>query len=201
MRHTAISQVLSAIIHSAQIPVSREVLLSILAPPSATFSPPPGRMDLVLTSGDFNTILADVTITHPNPSQNQRITEAMTLQGHFSVHMERTKINKYLDSATSIGARFIPLVMETYGNFGTSFKSFLRAISREYFNRAWNYDPDTANELCAKLTNLWTARLSSVLLRANARLRMLKFSRNLLPTHHGLPTTHMDFVETNYWFV
>ena len=47
MRHTAISQILSAIIRSTQIPVSREVLLSILTPPPATFSPPPGRMDLV----------------------------------------------------------------------------------------------------------------------------------------------------------
>ena len=53
MRHIAISQTVSAIIRSAQIPVSREMLLSVLTP------------------GDLHSTLADVTITRPNSRQTK----------------------------------------------------------------------------------------------------------------------------------
>ena len=51
---------------------------------SPRYQPPPGQMDLVITNSDFQTILADATVTHPNPSDNQAISSLMLLPGHFS---------------------------------------------------------------------------------------------------------------------
>jgi len=81
---------MAPIIRSAQLPVSAEINLAEIAPPSPGFLPPQGRMDLVVTDSDFHTILADVTITHPCPSENQAITQPMLNQGYFSAYRERT---------------------------------------------------------------------------------------------------------------
>ena len=137
MSHTAITQCVSAIVRSTQLPVSREILLSILTPPTATYSPPPGRMDLIITSGDFQTLLADVTITHPHPSSNQRISQNMMTNGYSAAHREHSKITKYSPAAQTLGAQFVPLVLESYGKFGSQFTSFLKHMSREFFNRCW----------------------------------------------------------------
>ena len=41
-----------------------------LTPPAPGYQPPLGRMDLVITNGDFSTIIADVTLPHPNLTDN-----------------------------------------------------------------------------------------------------------------------------------
>ena len=41
-------------------------------------------MDLRVTYNNFDTLLADVTVTHPSPSLNPNITPAMLLNGHFA---------------------------------------------------------------------------------------------------------------------
>ena len=80
-------------------------------------------------SGDFQAILAGVTITHPHPSTNQTVTQPKLTRGHFSTHLmltwgnfsahrESAKHNKYGEAGSIIGAHFVPLVIETYGNMG-----------------------------------------------------------------------------------
>ena len=109
--------------------------------PSKTWLPPPiGRMDLVVTDSDFSTLLADFTITHPNPSANQAVTPAMMRRGHFAEHRENTKNNKYSDTANAIGAKSAPLVLETYGSLGKSFQSLLKSLASELFRRSINSD-------------------------------------------------------------
>ena len=90
-RHTSINQVVASIVRSAQLPVSTELVLSTLTPPAPGYQPPPGRMDLVITNSNFQTILADVTITHPNPPDNQAISFSMLQPGHFSANRENAK--------------------------------------------------------------------------------------------------------------
>ena len=84
------NQIFAAIIQSTQLPVSTELVLSTLTPLAPGYKPPSGRMDLVITDSDFNTVLADVTVTHPNPSDNQTITPSMLQRGHFSTNRENT---------------------------------------------------------------------------------------------------------------
>ena len=99
--------------------------------PTSGLPPPIRRIDLVVTNSDFSILLADITITHPNPSSNQSVTQAMLRQGYFAQHRKRTKRTKYADVATSIGAKFIPLVLETYGSTGAN---SLQDLS----TRTWN---------------------------------------------------------------
>ena len=54
---------MASIVRSARLPVTVEALVSQIAPPNHRFTPPAGRMDLVITDSDFVTNLADVTIT------------------------------------------------------------------------------------------------------------------------------------------
>ena len=117
MRHTAINQCIASIVRSARLPVTVETLISQIAPPAPGFNPP-GRMDLIVTDSNFVTMLADVTVTHPNPSINQSSSSVMLSPGHFAGHREQTKRAKYLEAATHIGAKFFPLVLETMGTMG-----------------------------------------------------------------------------------
>ena len=82
-------------------------------------------MDQIVTDSDFTTILADMTITHPNPSLNQSVTASMLQPGYFFSNTEKTKRAKYQQAARILGTKFIPLVLETYGHFVASFHSFL----------------------------------------------------------------------------
>ena len=134
-------------------------------------------MDLVVTNSDFNTLLADVTITHPSPSQNQSISPAMLAQGYFAAHRESTKRTKYTPAADSISSQFIPLVLETYGKMGKAFATYLKLFAHELFKNSPNSDATTELNLKGKLLNMGKARLSCVLQRANSRLLISKLSR------------------------
>ena len=80
---------MASIIRSAKLPVTIETLISQIAPPNPGFNPPSGRMDLMVTDSDFITTLADVTVTHPNPSSNQTVSPAMSSPGYFAAHSEQ----------------------------------------------------------------------------------------------------------------
>ena len=94
----------------------------------------------------------------------------MLAQGYFAAHRESTKQTKYTPVADSISAQFIPLVLETYGNMGKAFATYLKLLAHELFKNSPNSDPTTELNLKGKLLNMWKARLSCVLQRANSRL-------------------------------
>ena len=201
MRHTAINQCVASITRAARLPVTVETLVSQIAPPTQGFNPPTGRMDLIVTDSDFVTILADVTVTHPNPSNNQTISAAMLSPGYFAAHREQSKRNKYLESARLVGAKFFPLVLETLGTMGPSFKKYLRKIQLEFLRNMPNTDPDTEREISNKLLNLWTTRISCVLQRANSRLILSKLSRIHQAVSRGNPAVSVDFSNMASWFI
>ena len=200
-RHTAINQCVSAIVRSANLPVSNEILLSELTHPSPGYLPPTGRMDLVVTDSDFTTLLADVSITHPNPSANQSITRPMLQQGYFATHREHTKKAKYGQAARILGAKFIPLVLETLGSFGPSFDKFLRSLSKEFFRRSPNTDADLERHFSSRLLTLWKNRISCTLKRANDRLLLSKLSRTQQTLQRNAPRAMVDFTGAAFWSI
>ena len=121
-----------------------------------------GRMDLVITDSDLNAILADVTIAHPNPSENQIITSTMLQPEHFPKH------TKYGQATTILGARFISLVLVTYGNLHSAFSSFLGKLSTALFRREPNSDPDKENSFKQRLKQQWVNKISVSLQQSNA---------------------------------
>ena len=134
-------------------------------------------MDLMVTDSNFVTTLADVTITHPNPSTNQSISAAMLSPGYFAAHREKTKRNEYSKAARIVGAIFFPSRTGDTGNNGTKLQKFFRKVQLEFFKNVNNSDPDLEREVRNKLLHLWTTRISCVLQRANARLIVSKLSR------------------------
>ena len=86
---------MASIATSAKLPVTMETIIANIAPPRHGFNPPQGRMDLLVKYSDSNTLLADVTVTHPSPSLNQNITPAMLLNGHFAAHRETSNATQW----------------------------------------------------------------------------------------------------------
>ena len=165
---------MASFVKSAKLLVSQETIIAGIAPLRQRFNPSQGRMDLMVTDSDFKTLLADDTVAHPSLSLNQNITPAMLLYGHFSAHSENSKRKKYSEAVGIVGAKLYPLVFETMGTMSNSLKSFLKKLVQEYFRNFSNTDPDAEREMRSRLLSLWSARISSVVQRANARLILSK---------------------------
>ena len=144
-RHTAINQVMASIIRSSQLPVSTEIVWATLTSPPPGYQPPQGRMDLVVTDSDFSTILADVTITHPNPSDNQPILQSMLQPVNFSTNRENTKRSKYGQTASILGAYFIPWYLKPMVIWEQAFPPWV--------SFHWNYSEDRSTPAQNTKTN------------------------------------------------
>ena len=116
----------------------------------------------------------------------------MLRQGYFAQHRESTKRTKYTDVAVSIGAKFIPLVFETYGSIGKSFQLLLNSLASELFRKWLNSDVEQESNMKACLLTLWRTRLSLTLQEANARLLLSKISRTNQATQRSQPTSTVD---------
>ena len=150
-------------------------------------------MDLIVTNSDLSTTLADVTITHPNPSDNQVISPAMLVSNYFSNNRENTKRTKYGQAAAILGAKFVPLVLETYGSMGAAFSSFLNHLSFDLFRQTANSDSDTELFFKQRLKQLWTNRISVCFQIADARLILSKISRNQIAYQRHSTRLTVDF--------
>ena len=90
----------------------------------------------------------------------------MMQPGYFSANIENSKRNKYGQAARILGARFVPLVRETYGYFGSEFSLFLNTLANEFFRREPNSDVEMEGVFKQKLKNLWINRISCTLQKA-----------------------------------
>ena len=175
--------------------VQTELPLAVLTLPSPT-PPLSGRMDLVVTSGAFNTnILADVTITHPFPSHPSRTTPPMTHPLHFTLLKEAQKRHKYNNTASLIGASVFPLVAETFGALGPSFQKFLHICVNGYFQRIFLSHPTREEIHKSVIMRSWRSRISCALQKANARLLFSKASRSSNANQSGQRPHYVDITE------
>ena len=123
----------------------------------------------------------------------------MMRRGHFAQHRENAKINKYSDMANAIGAKFVPLVLETYGSLGKSFQSLLKSLASELFRRSINSDHEQEITMKSKLIALWRTRISVTLQKANSRLLLSKLSRTHQSVQRSQPTYTVDFSTMFSW--
>ena len=96
-------------------------------------------------------------------------------------------------------AQLAPPVLETYGSFSKSLSAFLKLLAQELFRNATYSDPATEVNLKEKLLNLWKARISCVLQRANSRLLISKLSRTQQTIQRFSPTSLIDFSSSSAW--
>lgn len=197
-RHSTMVHVFAGIIRSVQLVVQHEVPLSNLGPLSLLDRFGNGRMDLVVTSGDSQTILADVTITHPAPANSVTITESMQCPLYFAKYQENRKIRKYGETVRRMRNVFIPLALETYGATGPAVTRALQRLATRYFqSNTCGNDPESTAR--STLMRYWRTKISCCLQRANARLLLSKANRVRAHTRQTAPPNAPDLSET--WMI
>jgi hypothetical protein len=165
-----------------QLIVQHEVPFNDLGPLSTLHGSGSGRMDLVVSSSDLQTLLADVTITHPAPSGT--ISESMISPLYFAKYQESRKIRRYGEIVRAMGHAFAPLAIETYGATGPFLNKYLKQLARRYqqiIHRNSEEDP-LGN---STLIRYWRTKISCCLQKANARLLISKTNRICARSRQG----------------
>ena len=194
-RHNMIVHVVATIAKASGFLIQQELPLSIITLRSSN-PPPPGIMDQVVTSGDFNTnILANVTITHPFPASTSRITPSMLHPVHFTRLKQSHKINKYQNTARLLGASISPLAMETYGAVGPSFQKFLHLCANAYLQKIFLSRPTPEELHKSVIKRSWRSGTPCALQKANVRLLFSKASRSTGLNQLGQRPHYVDIVE------
>ena len=154
---------------SVNLIVQHEVPLSSLGPLRNIDRSGNGRMDMIITSGDYTPTMADVTITHPSHSQSSSSGNHMQAPLFFAQAAERKKTAKYGNSARDMNHRFIAMAIETYGSVGGSLASYLKELATRHFQQ--NFADSTIEHTArATLIRFWRVKISTCLQKANARL-------------------------------
>ena len=153
-----------------------------------------GVMDLVVTSSDSQTLLADVTITHPIPTNPTSITEPMLLPLHFARLQENRKFRRYGEVSRQMHHKFLPFAFETFGASGPAFDKFLKQLAtRHQQNVAWHTDNDLTTR--SLLIRYWRTKISCCLQRANARLLIHKADRVRANVRQGTSPNYPDLTQ------
>jgi hypothetical protein len=187
---------IASILRSVQLAVQHEVPFEDLGPLSALNGSGSGRMDLVVTSSDLQTLLADVTITHPSPSGT--ISQTMQTPLYFAKYQESRKIRRYGDIARQMGHTFAPLALETYGATGPALNRYLRSLANRHQHLvSRNSEEDSLEK--STLIRYWRTKISCCLQRANAKLLIGKSNRIAATLRQGSPPNTPDLSEA--WYI
>jgi len=171
----ALVHLIASIYRSVQFSVQHEVPLQNIGPLISADSNGSGRMDLVVTSSDSTSLLADVTITHPSPS-NQTISQQMLLPLFFAKRAEDRKLRRYGTATRSMNLAFIPMALETFGALGPGLDHELKLLAKRIaqFN---DWHQGTEISFISTLIRFWRTRISSCLQKCNAKLILSKAHR------------------------
>lgn len=185
---------IASIMRSVQLTVQHEVPLSSLGPLRSLDRDGNGRMDLVVTHSDSQTLLADVTITHPAPANTTSITESMQLPLHFAKHQENRKIRRYGEAVRQMHQKFTPFAFETYGASGPVFSKYLKYLAARHLQLiSWSNETDISAR--STLVKYWRTRISCCLQRANAKLLISKANRINSNLRQSSPPNAPDLAE------
>ena len=119
-------------------------------------------------------LLLDISVIHP--LSQAVITGSTQENGFAAAHRDKTKDEKYLQVATSLGYLFKPVVVEVFGRWSPTAASLFHQIARRPSVDFLN-DRNT-------FINYWSKRLAVCLQRANSRIILNKVEL-IIPTHHS----------------
>jgi hypothetical protein len=195
-RHSAIVHLIASLCRSVQLTTQHEVPLQTLGPLSSLDPSGNGRMDLVVTSCDSPSFLADVTITHPSPS-NQPISQQMLQPLYFAKSAEHRKRRKYGEVVRSMNQAFIPMALETFGALGPCLDKSLKEMATRIGRlNDWHHNTDIF--YISTLMRFWRTRISTCLQKCNAKLIISKAhrvrSRSRQGSSPGPPNMSSDWI-------
>lgn len=137
--------------------------------PAGAFTSSEKRPDILLqlplATGGTLTVLGDVSITHPLCTTGivQRKADIAILGA--AKRVERCKTLKYHDESARAGAKFFPLVIETLGGVGESFRTFIAFM----LSQARDLSTRDPHVLEAMQYSIWH-RLAAAHARANYKV-------------------------------
>ena len=119
-------------------------------------------------------LLLDISVIHP--LSQAVVTGSAQENGYAAAHRDKTKDEKYLQVATSLGYLFKPVVVEVFGRWSPTAASLFHQIARRP-------SVDFMNDRNGFI-NYWSKRLAVCLQRANSRIILNKVEL-IIPTHHS----------------
>jgi hypothetical protein len=163
-------------LRSIHLTVQHEVPLINLGPIMSLDASGNGRMDLVITSSDSQSLLADVTVTHPAPADLSSTDQRLLQPLYFARHAEGRKIRRYGEAANRMHHHFSPFAFETYGASGPTFTAYLKSIAARYQHSvSWGSNTDSTDR--SAIIRFWRTKISCCLQRSNAKLIISKANR------------------------
>ena len=144
------------------------------------------RIDLVEHKINEQSIMADVSITHPTSANltNQNI----STPGYAALTREKEKHKKYDESATKLNMKFVPLIAETYGRMGLEAISYAQQKINELSTVFSINGPKIDRRTHQRITILWWTTLSVSLQKGNAHIVMSKKFKILRPSDNRSQT-------------
>ena len=122
LRHNKVQQALAGFARKQELAVDQNVRKSIEDAQNMAKNYEP---DLILYFQD-QALWGDVSVVEPVAPSNVRGNDNV---GDAMDNRARTKNRKYLDKARSMGADFVPLVLETHGRFHADFTKLLKRLA------------------------------------------------------------------------
>ena len=136
------------------------------------------RIDIVESSSSAKSILADVTICHSSPLNEQSLKKFSRSDGSAAAAAESRKINIYGKAAKEVNADFIPLAVETYGRWGNQALQYSRERLKEFANNL-EFEGQADRGLLNKLQRYWWSFLLCCLQKGNVAIINRRYFRAL----------------------
>ncbi len=182
-RHDSLRGVFKVLLRDANLPVQQEVLLRSVGITLPGNSADDERMDLLWIE-DGVTQLGDVSLTHPcradpNNLYHSGINGRLGRQenaGKAAQDRARSKRNQYGPAAQHSGARFTPLVGETFGRWSPEVEGLLKRIMRKH-RRVQGVSGDQREFVIGSLLTRGWRLLSCALVKTNAFLLNIRAQR------------------------
>ena len=130
------------------------------------------RIDLIEYKSTDQSIMADVSITHPTSVQYSN--NLITKPGYAADIRQKAKHSKYDESAKKLNMKFVPLIAESYGRLGSETLAFAKQKINELATIYSTSGPKIDSRIQQKLSILWWSTLSVSLQKGNVHIIMSK---------------------------
>jgi hypothetical protein len=128
-RHSVLCRALEDVARDAAYSVTSEPHVSVSRADGSEEQKGRADLELVRVSGEDGTrvVFVDVSVVHPaSPSYLVSVGEEPRELCKQVGQREQSKCNTYIDPARSVGAKFVPFVLESHGGIGPSAARLLR---------------------------------------------------------------------------
>ena len=165
MIHFGLVHIFASILREAELAVQTEKPLISLGQMTTQLSGK--RADLLITFRNTTPYLADVSVVHSTPLNQDILLKNAKKPGAAAMLREQQKHAKYLEASKQVAHNFVPLIFESYGRMGKYTKEFMKNIAKDCIKKQLSRED---SQLTAQLLNRWWIQLSCSLQKGISNL-------------------------------